>query len=70
MRYTIKDHALQRLRERKIDLEEIEKVLREGQKWFSKVDRRWHACMRGIEVVSEYKENGIEVVTCFFERRD
>ena len=71
MRYTIKDHALQRLRERKIELEEIEKILAKGQKWFSNAAHRWHAKMSGIEVVFEYKEEDeIEVITCFFDKVD
>lgn len=67
MEYTIKKHAMDSMRERKIELTEALEAVKKGEKWFSKTDGRWHAKMRGIEVVFERNENSIKVITCFYE---
>ncbi len=68
MEYHFKEHALQRVADRKIERLEIKKVVAKGQKWFCQSDGRWHAKMSGIEVVFEKREGSILVVTCFFEK--
>ncbi len=69
MEYHFKEHALERVADRKIERSEIKNVVAKGQKWFSHADGRWHAKMSGIEVVFEKREVGVVLITtCFFEK--
>jgi len=60
-------HALEKIDRYGLDLDEVEKLVKQGMKWKEQHCNKWHATMAGLECVFVKDGETVFVITVYSE---